>query len=71
VNIYVGNLSYQMTDEDLRAEFAKSGNVSKANIIKDILTGKSRGSVFLKCQIGLRLNWQSKNRRVLLSMAEF
>jgi RNA recognition motif-containing protein len=48
VNIYVGNLSFQMTEEDLRAEFAKFGKVSKANIVKDKLTGKSKGFGFVE-----------------------
>jgi RNA recognition motif-containing protein len=48
VNIYVGNLSFQMTEEDLRAEFAKFGKVSKANIVKDKLIGKSKGFGFVE-----------------------
>jgi len=48
VKIYVGNLSFQMTDEDLRAEFAKFGSVNKADIVKDKLTGKSKGFGFVE-----------------------
>jgi RNA recognition motif-containing protein len=48
VNIYVGNLSFQMTDEDLATEFAKFGKVTKANIVKDKLTGKSKGFGFVE-----------------------
>lgn len=48
MNIYVGNLSYQMTEEDLRTEFEKFGKVSKASIIKDKLSGKSKGFGFVE-----------------------
>jgi RNA recognition motif-containing protein len=48
VNIYVGNLSFQMTEEDLRAEFAKFGKVSKASVVKDKWTGKSKGFGFVE-----------------------
>jgi RNA recognition motif-containing protein len=48
VNFYVGNLSFQMTEEDLRAEFAKFGKVSKASIVKDKMTGKSKGFGFVE-----------------------
>jgi RNA recognition motif-containing protein len=48
VNIYVGNLSFQMTEEDLRAEFEKFGKVSKASIIKDKMSGKSKGFGFVE-----------------------
>ena len=48
VNIYVGNLSFQMTEEDLRAEFEKFGKVSKASIVKDKFSGKSKGFGFVE-----------------------
>ena len=48
MNIYVGNLSFQMTEEDLKAEFEKFGKVSKASIIKDKLSGKSKGFGFVE-----------------------
>ncbi len=48
MNIYVGNLSYQMTEEDLRAEFEKFEKVSKENIVKDKFTGKSKGFGFVE-----------------------
>ena len=35
MNIYVGNLSYSMTDEDLRSAFAEYGEVSSAKVIMD------------------------------------
>ena len=48
MNIYVGNLSFQMTEEDLRTEFEKFGKVSKASIVKDKLSGKSKGFGFVE-----------------------
>ena len=48
MNIYVGNLSFQMTEEDLRSEFEKFGKVSKAALVKDKLSGKSKGFGFVE-----------------------
>jgi RNA recognition motif-containing protein len=48
MNIYVGNLSFQMTEEDLRTEFEKFGKVNKASIIKDKLSGRSKGFGFVE-----------------------
>lgn len=48
MNIYVGNLSYQATDEDLRAAFEAFGQVSSAQVIKDKFTGRSRGFGFVE-----------------------
>ncbi len=48
MNIYVGNLSYQATDDDLREAFEKFGQVSSAQVIKDKFTGRSRGFGFVE-----------------------
>ena len=48
MNLYVGNLSYQTTTEELTATFAKFGSVSKANIIMDRDTGRSKGFGFVE-----------------------
>ncbi len=48
MNIYVGNLSYDVTDNDLRNAFGEFGSVSKANIIMDKMTGKSKGFAFIE-----------------------
>jgi RNA recognition motif-containing protein len=42
-NIFVGNLSYQTTQEDLHAAFAQYGNVERVNIVTDRETGQPRG----------------------------
>jgi len=48
VNIYVGNLSYQITDADLRAAFEAFGEVSSVTVIKDKYTYRSKGFGFIE-----------------------
>jgi RNA recognition motif-containing protein len=48
MNIFVGNLSFETTDEDLRAEFAAFGELSSVNVLKDKFTNKSRGFAFVE-----------------------
>ena len=48
MNIYVGNLSYQCMDEDLRSAFAAYGEVTSAKVISDKFTGQSRGFGFVE-----------------------
>ncbi len=48
MNIYVGNLSYQATDDDLRSAFAAYGTVKSASVIMDKMTGQSRGFGFVE-----------------------
>lgn len=47
-NIYVGNLSYQATEDDIRQAFAAHGEVSSVQIIMDRMTGRSRGFGFVE-----------------------
>ena len=47
-NIYVGNLSFDVTENDLQAVFEEHGQVSSVNIIKDRETGRSRGFAFVE-----------------------
>ena len=47
-NIFVGNLSYQTTQEDLLATFSQFGNVEKVNIVTDRDTGQARGFAFVE-----------------------
>lgn len=51
MNIYVGNLSYATTEEDLRAEFASYGQVTSVAVIKDKMTGQSRGFGFVEMPV--------------------
>jgi RNA recognition motif-containing protein len=48
VNIYVGNLSREATEGDLREAFEAYGQVSSVNIIKDKYTGEPRGFGFVE-----------------------
>jgi len=48
MNIYVGNLSREVTDEELRKEFEAFGKVESVNIIKDKYSGQSRGFGFVE-----------------------
>ena len=48
MNIYVGNLSYEVTEEELRNEFAAFGEVASVNIIKDKYSGQSKGFAFVE-----------------------
>src|SRR3954452_2639333 len=47
-NIFVGNLSYQTTQDDLHAAFAAYGNVERVNIITDRDSGQPRGFAFVE-----------------------
>jgi len=48
VKIYVGNLSYTTTEDDLRTLFAKAGGVASVALIKDRDTGASKGFAFIE-----------------------
>ena len=48
MNIYVGNLSFDVTEEELKEVFAEYGDVSSVKIITDRYTGKSRGFGFIE-----------------------
>jgi RNA recognition motif-containing protein len=47
-NLYVGNLSAGVSDEDLKANFSKAGEVATVNVIKDKFSGQSRGFGFVE-----------------------
>ena len=48
MNIYVGNLSFSVTEEDLRTAFQAFGAVEKAAVITDKMSGQSRGFGFVE-----------------------
>ncbi len=48
MNIYVGNLSYDATDETIKQAFESFGEVISARVIKDKYTGQSRGFGFVE-----------------------
>ncbi|HPD56359.1 MAG TPA: RNA-binding protein [Smithellaceae bacterium] len=47
-NLYVGNLSYKITDDDLKTNFSEAGEVASASVIKDKFSGQSRGFAFVE-----------------------
>ena len=47
-NIYVGNLSFDVTEAQLQEAFAAFGTVDKANVVTDRMTGRSRGFGFVE-----------------------
>ena len=72
MNLYVGNLNFDTTEEDLRQAFAAHGTVTSARIITDRETGNSRGFGFVEMadsQAGqsamLALNGQELGGRTL------
>jgi len=47
MRIYVGNLPYSMTDDDLRDIFSEFGDLASAEVIKDKFSGQSKGFGFV------------------------
>ena len=48
MNIYVGNLPYNISEDDLKATFSEFGEVETVNIIKDKFSGQSKGFGFVE-----------------------
>jgi RNA recognition motif-containing protein len=48
LKLYVGNLSYDTTEEDLRTLFAEAGTVTSVALIKDKYSGQSKGFAFIE-----------------------
>jgi RNA recognition motif-containing protein len=48
MNIYVGNLAYGVTEEELRDAFGAYGEISSCNLISDKFTGQSKGFGFVE-----------------------
>ena len=46
--LYVGNLPYQTTDEDLNALFSQAGAVETVRVMRDMATGRARGFAFVE-----------------------
>jgi len=52
MNIYVGNISWGLSDQDLENTFAEYGTVTSAKIITDRMTNRSRGFGFVEMSDG-------------------
>ena len=61
MNMYVSNLSFHTTDEDLRKLFSEYGAVSSAKVILDRETGRSRGFGFVEMESDNEANNAIKN----------
>ena len=48
MKIYVGNLSYEVTEQDLRQEFEAFGKVDSVSVITDKYSGRSKGFAFVE-----------------------
>ena len=48
VKLYVGNLAYTTTEDDLRTLFAQAGTIASVALIKDRDTGRSKGFAFVE-----------------------
>ena len=68
MNIYIGNLSSDVTDETIREAFVSFGQVSSARVIKDKYSGQSRGFGFVEMteQVQAQAAIKSLNGRDLL-----
>lgn len=77
VKLYVGNLSYATTEDDLRTLFAKAGQVASVALIKDRGTGDSKGFAFVEMNtraeaqkaIGLFNGFNMEERQLRVSLA--
>lgn len=56
MNIYVGNLAYQVTDTDLKAAFEAHGEVDTARVIMDRDSGRSKGFGFVEMSDSTQAN---------------
>ena len=61
MNIYVGNLSWGMNDQDLENLFAEHGTVTSAKIITDRMTNRSRGFGFVEMSDGAEAALEALN----------
>ncbi len=46
--LYVGNLPYKTTDEDLAQLFSRAGTVESVRVMRDVVTGRARGFAFVQ-----------------------
>ena len=56
VKLYVGNLAYTTTEDDLRTLFAQAGTIASVALIKDRDTGRSKGFGFVEMADGSATN---------------
>ena len=64
-NIYVGNLPFSATEDEVRTLFAEYGSVEKVNLITDRDTGKPRGFGFVEMATGADEAIQALNEKMM------
>ena len=77
VKLYVGNLPYSTTEDDLRTLFAQAGKVEAVTLIKDRDTGRSKGFAFVEMgaqaeaekAISMFNGYEMENRQLKVNMA--
>lgn len=77
VKLYVGNLSYETSEDELRALFAQAGAIASVAIIKDRDTGRSKGFAFVEMTtqsdaqkaIGMYNGFKVKERELTVNLA--
>lgn len=65
--LYIGNLSYGMTEDQLREHFEQAGKVASVTIIKDRMTGRSKGFGFVE----METDEEAENAISMLNGKEF
>lgn len=66
MKIYVGNLAYAVSDEDLRKAFEAFGKVASVNVIKDQYSNRSKGFGFVEMpESGEALQYRALTARIL------
>ena len=78
MNIYIGNLSYEISEEDLQKTFSEFGEVVSVKIIKDQYNGRSKGFGFVEMPNRVEANnaiadlndKELKGRRIKVNMAK-
>lgn len=61
MNIYIGNLSPEVSEEDLRAAFDPFGQITSVKVIKDRFTGEPRGFGFIEMPERVEANTAMEN----------
>ena len=78
MNIYVGNLPYKFNEDMLKEKFSEYGEVSSVSIIKDKMTGRSKGFGFVEMPdnghaqraIDTLASWESEGRQIKVNQAK-
>lgn len=78
VNIYVGNLSYETEENDLRSMFEAHGRVDRASVVTDRMSGRSKGFGFVEMPddneareaIGALNEMETQGRKIVVNVAK-